>query len=51
MSNGYPGYVPTVRALERGGCETVTGGNSELAPEALEMIVDSSVELLGGLFA
>lgn len=51
MSNGYAGYVPTSQALERGGYETVTGSNSKLAPEALDMIVDSSVELLGSLFA
>ena len=51
MSNGYVGYVPTPRALERGGYETVTGSNSKLVPEALDMIVDSSVELLGSLFA
>jgi len=51
MSNGYAGYVPTRRALERGGYETWTSSNSKLAPEALDMIVDSSVDLLGGLFA
>lgn len=51
MSNGYAGYVPTARALERGGYETWTSSNSKLVPEALDMIVDSSVELLDGLFA
>ena len=51
MSNGYAGYVPTPRALERGGYETVTSSNSKLAPEAIDMIVDSSVKLLGSLFA
>ena len=51
MSNGYAGYVPTRRALERGGYETWTSSNSKLAPEALDMIVDSSVDLLGRLFA
>ena len=47
MSNGYAGYVPTARACY----ETWTSSNSKLVPEALDMIVDSSVELLDGLFA
>ena len=51
MSNGYAGYVPTARALERGGYETWTSSNSKLVPEALDMIVDGSVELLDSLFA
>ena len=50
-ANGYAGYVPTPRALERGGYETVTGTNSKLVPEALDMIVDGSVKLLDSLFA
>ena len=50
-ANGYAGYVPTPQALERGGYETVTGTNSKLVPEALDMIVDSSVELLNSVFA
>jgi hypothetical protein len=50
-ANGYVGYVPTPGALERGGYETVTGTNSKLVPEALDMIVDSSVELLDSRFA
>ena len=49
-TNGYVGYVPTPQALERGGYETVTGINSKLVLEALDMIVDSSVEFLGRLF-
>ena len=51
MSNGYAGYVPTALALECGGYETWTSSNSKLVPEALDMIVDSSVELLGSLFS
>jgi hypothetical protein len=50
-ANGYVRYVPTPRALERGGCETVTGTNSKLVPEALDVIVDNAAELLGSLFA
>ena len=51
MSNAYAGYVPTPRALEGGGYETWTCSNSKLVPEALDMIVDNSVELLNELFA
>jgi len=50
-ANGYAGYVPTPQALARGGYETVTGTNSKLVPEALDMIVDSSVGLLNSVFA
>ena len=50
MANGYAGYVPTSKALERGGYETVMGSNSKLVPEALDMIIDNSVELLGSMF-
>ena len=50
MSNGYAGYVPTPRALKGGGYETWTCSNSKLVPEALDMIVDNSVELLNELF-
>jgi len=51
MSNGYAGYVPTRQALERGGYETWTSSNSKLAPEALDMIVDSSLDLFDRLFS
>jgi neutral ceramidase len=51
MSNGYVGYVPTLRAFQRGGYETRPGAGSKLAPEALTMIGDASLELLKSLFA
>ena len=50
MSHGFVGYIPTPRALERGGYETWTSNGSKLVPEALDMIVDGSLELLRGLF-
>jgi hypothetical protein len=51
MSHGYVGYVPTPHALERGGYETWTANWSKLVPEALDMIVDNSVDLLNELFS
>ena len=51
MSHGYVGYIPTPQALERGGYETWTSNGSKLVPEALDMIVDNSVDLLKGLFS
>ncbi len=38
------------RTIERGGYETWTSNGSKLVPEALDMIVDGSVEVLKGLF-
>ena len=49
-ANGFVGYVPTPQALERGGYETWTSNWSKLVPEALDMIVDNAVDLLGSLF-
>ena len=46
MSNGYCGYIPTREALAGGGYETRTSRGSRLAPEALEMIEQASVNLL-----
>lgn len=51
MSNRYVGYIPTREALRRGGYETRPSSSSKLAPEALEMIVDRSVELLKELYS
>ena len=49
MANGYVGYVPTIRALERGArsFETRSSNWSKLIPEALDMIVEKAVGLLG----
>ena len=51
MSNRYVGYIPTPEAIGRGGYETRASSSSKLAPEALQMIADKSVELLQGLYA
>jgi hypothetical protein len=50
MSNGYVGYIPTPHALKAGGYETWAGAGSKLAPEALDMITDASIDLLRELF-
>jgi neutral ceramidase len=49
-SHGFLGYIPTPQALGRGGYE-VNVHTAKLAPEALDTIVDNSVELLKSLFA
>ncbi len=49
MSNGCAGYVPTAEAFERGGYETRTAKWSQLAPDALDTIVDESLRLLKSL--
>ena len=51
MSNGYVGYIPTREAFQGGGYETRTSNGSKLAPEALEMIGDASLEMIRELFA
>jgi hypothetical protein len=51
MSNHYVGYIPTPDAIRRGGYETRPSSASKLAPEALQMITDKSVELLEELYA
>jgi len=51
MSNRYVGYIPTPAAIGRGGYETRPSSASKLAPEALQMITDHSVDLLKKLYA
>ncbi|MCC7146562.1 MAG: hypothetical protein IT443_08960 [Phycisphaeraceae bacterium] len=51
MTYGDAGYIPTAAAIERGGYETDLSSGSKLAPEALEMITQSSLELLKQLYA
>lgn len=46
MSNGYVGYIPTPEAIRRGGYETDACHWSKLAPQALDMITDASLEVL-----
>lgn len=48
--NGFAGYVPTAEALHRGGYETRTANWSKFSPEALENIIDGTLELLNRLF-
>jgi len=48
--NGSAGYIPTKHAFQRGGYETRTSNWSNLAPEALDIIVNESVELLREVF-
>ena len=50
-SNGFvSGYVPTKEAFARGGYETRTANWSKLAPDALDMIQETALELLEELF-
>ena len=52
MSNGYVGYVPTREALRRGGqrsFETRVSNWSKLVPEALDMVVQETLNLLQDL--
>ena len=50
-SNAYVGYVPTKDAFPRGGYETWAANWVRLVPEALDMIVENAVELLGQVFS
>jgi hypothetical protein len=45
-ANGRVGYLPTLEAFRRGGYETTFGPSSMLAPEAGELIVQISIELV-----
>jgi hypothetical protein len=49
MSNGYVGYIPTPEAIRRGGYETDACHWSKLAPHALDLITDTSIEVLRDL--
>jgi len=44
------GYLPTKEALARGGYETKTAHWSKLCPDALETVVDATVEMLAAAF-
>jgi neutral ceramidase len=46
----YVGYIPTREAISRGGHEGTLSYWSKLAPEALDMIVERSTELLKEMF-
>lgn len=44
------GYIPTKEAMRRGGYETRTANWSKLAPEALEMITEKTMEMMKQLW-
>jgi len=46
LANDYIGYIPTRRAFDEGGYETLDARSSKVAPEAGEMIVEESLKLL-----
>jgi len=48
--HSYIAYVPTKRAFQRSGGHETTPHTARLCLEALEMIVENSVELLGEVF-
>ncbi len=47
----YVGYIPTSDALTRGGHEVNTSYWAKLVPEALDMVVKATAEVLDDLFA
>jgi len=46
LTNGEVGYIPTRRAFEEGGYETIPARSSPLAPGAGEMVAEAALELL-----
>ena len=50
-ANDFAGYVPTAHAFPRGGYETWTTNASQLVPEALEIIVKATSDLLREMFS
>jgi neutral ceramidase len=50
MANGYAGYIPTPLALAGGGYECRPSIASRLCTEALQMITDKSIAVLGKLY-
>lgn len=46
----FAGYIPTREAFRHGGYETVTSNWSKFIPEAAELIVEASLEVLNELF-
>ncbi|MGI6537764.1 MAG: neutral/alkaline non-lysosomal ceramidase N-terminal domain-containing protein [Caldicoprobacterales bacterium] len=51
LANGYIGYVPTKISFEQGGYETFNASQSKLIPEAGEIIVKESLNILHDLKA
>jgi hypothetical protein len=51
LTDGYAGYVPTRLAFERGGYETWPAPTSQLVPDAGDLIVTATQDLLAKAFA
>ena len=49
-TNGMVGYVPTPEAFRRGGYETTFSASSRMAPRAGDMLADTAIELVTGMF-
>ena len=47
LANDYAGYVPTAKAFDEGGYETMFARSSKLIPEAAAQFTKSAVRLLG----
>ncbi|MBM3236490.1 hypothetical protein FJZ31_09345 [Candidatus Poribacteria bacterium] len=50
LANDYVGYIPTVKAFDEGGYETMFARSSKLVPEAAVQFTESAVRLLGKFF-
>ncbi len=49
VCNAHVGYIPTPRAHKGGGYETQLGNWSKLAPEALDTLADTAIDMLKGM--
>ena len=49
LANDYVGYIPTVKAFDEGGYETMFARSSKLVPESAVQFTESAVKLLGNL--
>lgn len=47
----FAGYIPTKAAFPNGGYETITSNWSKFVPEAADMIVEATLEMMNELFA
>lgn len=45
-ANGYVGYLPHRKAIDRGGYETTFGWGSKLAPHSGDLLADAAVDLI-----
>ena len=49
-TNHFAGYIPTKEAFAHGGHEVNPSSWSKLIPEALDIIVDETIDLLNEVF-